>query len=137
MAHARSISRPAPRCSLRVEPIDDAEPVRWTLRCDTLHGLRHRSLASLVDYGPIGQGRRFEAWAVEGLWTGADEARRRARASAAAFLTGCHLSIDHDAGGVYRTAAGRPVVVPGAGAGFPAERERREVDAVAATAAFR
>ena len=34
---------------------------RWAVRCDAFLKLRHRSMASLVDYGEIGETQRFEA----------------------------------------------------------------------------
>ena len=98
---------------LRVEPIDDVGHARWTLRRDTLGRLRHRSLAPLVDYGPLGASNRFEAWSMAGPWRGAADAERRARASVAAFLDGCGFVADASAGRVYRSASGAPVVVPG------------------------
>ena len=54
-----------------------AEQTRWATRCDTLHALRHRSIATLIDYGPVGEARRFEAWRCGPPWTGGRPRRRR------------------------------------------------------------
>jgi hypothetical protein len=39
-----------------------AEQTRWSVRCDWLHRLHHRSIAPLVDFGIVGETSRFEAW---------------------------------------------------------------------------
>ena len=111
---------------LRVEPIDDAGHARWTLLRDALGRLRHRSLATLVDYGPLGASNRFEAWSAAGPWRGAAAAERRARTSVAAFLDGCGFAADASAGRVYRSASGAPVVVPAASAERSAAGDRIE-----------
>ncbi len=83
-----------------------AEQLRWTARCDALWRLRHRALARLVDYGPVGESSRFEAWSSKGTWRGAsaaavlalDEVRRLLRAvglsggaaSPASAISGMH-----------------------------------------------
>jgi hypothetical protein len=36
------------------------EDRRWLVRCDTLYRLRDEAPARLVDYGPLGDARRFE-----------------------------------------------------------------------------
>ena len=50
------------------------EHVRWLARCDAIHALFHPRLAQLVDYGVIGEHRRFEAWTPGAPWSRADEA---------------------------------------------------------------
>ena len=45
-----------------------SEQTRWTLRCDGLHRLHHRSIAPLLDFGMIGESSRFEAWRCGGTW---------------------------------------------------------------------
>ncbi|MEQ1871400.1 MAG: hypothetical protein ABL961_15405, partial [Vicinamibacterales bacterium] len=45
------------------------DQVRWAARCARLASLRHPSLSVLVDYGAVGDRRRFEAW------SGGDDAR--------------------------------------------------------------
>ena len=39
-----------------------AEQTRWSLRCDALQKMHHPRLAALIDYGPLGESQRFEAW---------------------------------------------------------------------------
>jgi DNA-binding NtrC family response regulator/tetratricopeptide (TPR) repeat protein len=39
----------------------ESEQRRWALRCDARHKLRHPAFAGLVDYGIVGDSRRFEA----------------------------------------------------------------------------
>ena len=34
----------------------------WFDRCEWFFRLRHRRIATLVDYGPVGLHQRFEAW---------------------------------------------------------------------------
>src|SRR5437773_11343845 len=47
-----------------------SEQARWACRCDRFHRLHHRSIARLLDYGPFGETRRFEAWRSDGPWQG-------------------------------------------------------------------
>src|SRR5712671_4270654 len=39
-----------------------AEQTRWSLQCDGLQKLHGPRVATLVDYGPLGETQRFEAW---------------------------------------------------------------------------
>ncbi|MCU1384518.1 MAG: hypothetical protein JWL71_3215, partial [Acidobacteria bacterium] len=39
-----------------------SEQLRWTVRCTSIRGLRHRAKAPLVDFGMVGEASRFEAW---------------------------------------------------------------------------
>src|SRR5512135_2563421 len=43
-----------------------SDQLRWAARCDWFHQLFHPSLAQLLDYGAIGETRRFEAWRLPG-----------------------------------------------------------------------
>src|SRR6478736_8123937 len=40
----------------------EREQQQWALRCDTLQKLHHPAIARLIDYGVVGESRRFEAW---------------------------------------------------------------------------
>ena len=39
-----------------------AEQTRWSLRCDAWQKMHHPRLATLIDYGALGESQRFEAW---------------------------------------------------------------------------
>ena len=76
------------------------DQLRWTARCDWFQRLAHPSLATLVDYGLIGESRRFEAWRCGG-------ARRESAADESAggaprrqtFLRACGLTASSAADG--------------------------------------
>src|SRR5262249_46550955 len=78
---------------LSIDRSRDVDARRWMARCDDLHRLRHPSIAPLVDYGPIGELERFEAWMGAGRWRGADEHARRSVAAASALLRGLSLTV--------------------------------------------
>ncbi len=50
----------------------DSDERQWTIRCDLLHRLHHPDRARLVDFGPIGEHRRFEAWTPGARWSDDD-----------------------------------------------------------------
>src|SRR5262245_26037872 len=56
-----------------------ADQTRWAMRCDRFARLRHRSIAPLLDYGPLGEVRRFEAWRSDGRWRGSSHEGDRVR----------------------------------------------------------
>src|SRR5262249_17411218 len=56
-----------------------AEQVRWAARCERFARVHHRAIARLLDYGPIEEGRRFEAWRSDGPWGGSGDERERTR----------------------------------------------------------
>jgi hypothetical protein len=95
-----------------------AEQARWAMRCERLARLHHRSIARLLDYGPIGEAQRFEAWRCDGRWCGSlhesERVRRRVeemfRASA---WTGSTVGAER-----VRQMRGCAVVLPDAAAGF-------------------
>ena len=95
------------------------DQTRWALRCDTLLKLRHHAMVPLVDYGPIGETQRFEAWRCGSLWTGSQAAADIAASRVTAFLHGCGLT----AGGVrpanVRQSVDGPRVLIDATAGYP------------------
>jgi DNA-binding NtrC family response regulator/tetratricopeptide (TPR) repeat protein len=101
-----------------------ADQLRWAARCDWFQRLFHPSLAQLLDYGTIGESRRFEAWrcASPNSAAASREASRVVR-SAALFLRSCGLTAFAEADslrvGASSNANARPVVVPDAAAGYP------------------
>lgn len=100
-----------------------SDQVRWTERCGVLRGLRHRSVAPLVDFGLIGESSRFEAWGCGGVRRGREDGPSL-HAIATRWLRACGLS----AGGLSLDAVriatdGSGVWVPDAGTGYPAQEE--------------
>jgi DNA-binding NtrC family response regulator len=95
---------------------------RWSVRCDVLQKLRHRSIARLLDYGAIGEHQRFEAWDCGAEWHGAREPAEAAAGRAAQFLDSCGLSVGTTAASSVRHSssnAAAPTIVPDAAAGYP------------------
>src|SRR5262249_50764377 len=91
---------------------------RWMARCDELYRLRHPAVAPLVDYGPIGDQGRLEAWAGSGAWRGADQHARASIVAATAFLRALSLTVGGDrAIDVVHGETGA-VIIPPAGAGY-------------------
>ena len=93
-----------------------AEQRRWALRCQRFANIHHPSIARLLDFGALGEARRFEAWRAGGVWNGA-------RAVAAHALSQANMLLR--APDATTTSAGRihtwnaqPVIVPGPEAGF-------------------
>jgi len=95
-----------------------AEQARWALRCERFAWLHHRSIARLVDYGPLGEARRFEAWRADGPWHGARDAGNRARIHAQEFLRANAWSAGRGSVSCLQQDRGCPVVLPEADAGF-------------------
>ncbi len=94
------------------------EHARWKDRCARLASLWHPRVATLVDYGPIGEVRRFEAWRSDGLWDGPLEEARTAVAHGTAFLHANGLTVGERASGPAGCVSGRAVYVPDATAGY-------------------
>jgi DNA-binding NtrC family response regulator len=92
---------------------------RWAARCDMLQKLRHRSIASLVDYGPVGEHERFEAWDCGAEWHGAAQRAGEIALRAAKFLNACGLAIGNAARNSVRHAPAGPVLLPDSTAGYP------------------
>ncbi len=95
-----------------------AEQARWALRCARFASLHHRSIARLVDYGPLGEARRFEAWRSDGPWHGARDAGDRARTLAQEFLRANAWSAGRGLASRLHHDRGYPVVLPDADTGF-------------------
>ena len=93
---------------------------RWMIRCDLFQKLHHPAIAILVDYGLIGEARRFEAWHCSGPWCGTDAAATDVARAATSFLEACGLTTDqNDAGAIHRFGS-RPIVVPAPATGYQA-----------------
>jgi transcriptional regulator with AAA-type ATPase domain len=99
---------------------------RWAVRCDTLRKLHHRSIARLVDYGPVAEGKRFEAWDCGAPWTGARDAARQTALHAATFLDACALSRCHEP--MLRQSVTEPIVLPGPTTGYPLPQPRAQCE---------
>ena len=105
------------------------DQLRWAARCDWFQRLIQPSLARLLDYGLIGESRRFEAWQGSGPSSGARSKDARSTVcAAAAFLRACGLTASENGEtmgvadvGAGRDSAMRPVAIPGAGDGYPSE----------------
>jgi two-component system response regulator HydG len=65
------------------------ERLRWTARCEWLATTRHPCLAVLLDFGLLGETRRFEAWRAERPWSGSDEEAERALRRVSRFFVAC------------------------------------------------
>ena len=106
------------------------EQARWAERCAWFARLAHPSLAQLVDYGVLAETQRFEAWAAQSLWPGAAAAAEQALARACRFLVANSRSPGAGAVGSIGCRAERPVLLPDASAGLPADvAGAAEVDA--------
>jgi DNA-binding NtrC family response regulator len=103
------------------------EERRWLLRCDALHRVRHRALAPLVDFGPLGVAQRFEAWECGARWRGAADDALRAQRLVAQFMETAGLTPGDSAGTAHQGEAGA-VIVPAVDAGFPAPADARAPD---------
>jgi DNA-binding NtrC family response regulator/tetratricopeptide (TPR) repeat protein len=98
-----------------------SEHARWAVRCGRFATLHHRAIARLLDYGPLGEVRRFEAWRTDGAWRGARRVGTRTIACASEFCRATAWTagaMDVDA---IRVVDGRPVILPDAAAGFDRE----------------
>ncbi len=97
-----------------------ADQTRWAVRCDALQKLHHPAIASMVDYGAMGE-QRFEAWECGAPWSGAQVEAERALSAASSFLRTCGLT---EGGPSWRSVhqwAGRAVVLPDAATGYPGD----------------
>ena len=104
------------------------EQTRWTLRCDRWARLYHPAIARLVDYGIVGEMRRFEAWRCGPPWQGGRAAAAQAIGQASAFLRANALTEGTLSMHAVRTRGDRAIVVPSADAGYDAEPALPPVD---------
>jgi DNA-binding NtrC family response regulator/tetratricopeptide (TPR) repeat protein len=99
-----------------------AEQQRWQARCGWLHAVQHRAVASLVDYGQVGETARFEAFDCGVVRRGGVDDARAVHDRASRFLHGSRRSCAPFAHDRIRTRAdGRAVWLPDANSGY--ERE--------------
>lgn len=90
---------------------------QWSTRCSRLAVLHHPHMARLLDFGLVGEGRRFEAWSGGLSWCGDAQRLDHARRATDAFLAENDLTATRpDALVVSR--GGRPLVVPDGRAGL-------------------
>jgi DNA-binding NtrC family response regulator len=100
----------------------ETEQRRWMVRCDLFQKLHHPAIALLVDYGLVGEGRRFEAWRCAEPWRGSEVAVDGVVRAATAFLEACDLTADGSLSRTIHRVGPRPVVVPGPESGYPIMR---------------
>src|SRR5580693_5185524 len=97
----------------------ETEERRWALRCDGLQKLHHPSIARLIDYGVVGESKRFEAWRCDERWRGPASAAETSCARAATVLSACGLVSGSLTPASVRSSPCGPVVLPVAEAGYP------------------
>jgi DNA-binding NtrC family response regulator/tetratricopeptide (TPR) repeat protein len=95
-----------------------SEQTRWTLRCDGLHRLHHRSIAPLLDFGMVGESSRFEAWRCGGTWQGSPDVARAVHARADHFFRSSGLTTSASGPGAVRIGSTGAVLLPDAGTGY-------------------
>jgi DNA-binding NtrC family response regulator len=100
----------------------ESEQRRWMIRCALFQKLHHPAIATLVDYGLVGEGRRFEAWSCAEAWRGSEAASDGVARAARSFLEACDLTIDDTDSRAVRRAGARPVLVPGPESGHSIPR---------------
>lgn len=102
-----------------------SEQLRWTTRCDVLWRLRHRALAPLIDYGPIGESSRFEAWSSKGAWLGAPHAAVLALDEVRRVFGAVGLSLVGSIASVRTGIQGEVRVLPDPETGYPSKVTER------------
>jgi DNA-binding NtrC family response regulator/tetratricopeptide (TPR) repeat protein len=107
---------------------DPYEQTRWTLRCDRWARLYHPAIARLVDYGIVGETRRFEAWRCGPSWRGGRAAAAQAVGRMSAFLRANALTEGTPSLHAVRSRGDRAIVVPSGDAGYDAEPAQPLVD---------
>src|SRR3954464_3598391 len=101
-----------------------SEQLRWTARCEQLRTLRHHAIAPLVDFGPLGETSRFEAWGCGAVVRGRDQGKE-VHARAARWLRACGLTADPLLANAVRIGSTqRGVWIPETGSGYPDEEFR-------------
>ncbi len=95
------------------------EQLQWSLRCGRFASSHHAHLAALVDFGGLGDGRRFEAWRGAAAWCGDPALAAQALTRCDAYLRASGCAPCRDA--VVVTWDGRPMVIPDAAAGRECE----------------
>ena len=103
------------------------DQTRWAVRCDALQKLHHPAIASMVDYGAMGESQRFEAWGCGAPWSGAKAEAERALSAASSFLRTCGLTGGDPSRRSVHHWAGRAVVLPDAATGYPGDATPQDV----------
>ena len=97
---------------------------RWVMRCDWFFSVRHRAIAELVDYGVVGETRRFEAWRCGPPWRGSRQEGDRIGELARSFLRANGVSVGDSSNVDVRSCGARAVVLPGPAAGYAESSNR-------------
>jgi DNA-binding NtrC family response regulator/tetratricopeptide (TPR) repeat protein len=97
----------------------ESEERQWALRCDGLQKLHHPSIARLLDYGAVGESKRFEAWRCGERWRGPSGEAEARCARASTVLHACGLLSGSLTPTSVRSSRSGPVVLPVAEAGYP------------------
>ena len=95
-----------------------SEQTRWTLRCDGLHRLHHRSIAPLLDFGVVGESSRFEAWRCGGTWQGSPDVALDVYTRADRFFRSSGLTTGAPGPDAVRVGHTSAVFLPDAGTGY-------------------
>lgn len=95
-----------------------SEQARWAERCAWFARIAHPWLAALVDYGGLGETRRFEAWGARPGWRGAPSAAQQAITGASRFLQACARTAITASAAQVGCRAARAVALPDAAAGL-------------------
>src|SRR4029077_16394006 len=107
------------RVILAIETAGGAsEQTRWSVRCDGLHRLHHRSIAPLVDFGIVGETSRFEAWRCTEIWQGSVDVARAVRERAGRFFRSNALTSQRDAQAAVYSSQSGAVGLPDTGTGY-------------------
>jgi transcriptional regulator with GAF, ATPase, and Fis domain len=110
-----------------------SDQLRWTAWCDRMCRLHHRSIATLADFGLVGETTRFEAWHCGAPWSGSAALAEQTRSRAASLLRAEALAAVPLASDSLCTWRDRPVVLPRdrivGDAPEPAALERCSLDA--------
>ena len=95
---------------------------QWAARCDWLVRLYHPAIATLLDYGLIGESRRFEAWCCAVPPREAPAGATATVRAAANFLSACGLTCTGNGTvGVRGDGQGPLVALPGIDDGYTAD----------------
>jgi DNA-binding NtrC family response regulator len=98
------------------------DEVRWAARCAWFQRLQHPVLAQLVDYGALGETRRFEAWRHACRHDVLLEDARAMAHAASAFLRACGLTASDELR-PDRRAVSSLGLIPREDEGYPCEEQ--------------
>ncbi|MGE3956075.1 MAG: sigma 54-interacting transcriptional regulator [Vicinamibacterales bacterium] len=105
--------------SLRVSTEGGAtEQAWWAERCAWFSSLTHPAIAPLIDYGMLGEHRRFEAWGASPGWSGSRAAAQEVCRAAHGFLGASGRTAAAVDTADVGTCYGRAVMIPGAAHGM-------------------